>query len=242
MPVVASAEMLDFLNRDRAHLSVYGLTLFGLALEKIGQKDLLRQVMHTIEQYLVKDSENQTAYLRVPHDAARWLWYASDIETQACYLKLLARTDPRGETAPALVKYLLNNRRHATYWDSTRDTALCIEAMAEYLKASGEDRPEMVVTISVDGKPRKQITIGPDNLFSFDNSLVLSGDEVVSGDHTIEITRQGQGPVYFNAYVSYFTLEDPIRAPASRSRSTASSTGSAPRKRPDRVLVRGDRW
>ena len=56
--------------------------------------------MHTIEQYLVKDSENQTAYLRLPHDAARWLWYASDIETQACYLKLLARTDPREKPPP----------------------------------------------------------------------------------------------------------------------------------------------
>ena len=31
----------------------------------------------------------------------------------------------KGELAPRLVKYLLNNRKHATYWNSTRDTALC---------------------------------------------------------------------------------------------------------------------
>ena len=52
--------------------------------------------MQTIEQYLVKDAENQTAYLRVPRDAAWWYWYGSEIETQAYYLKLLARTDPQG--------------------------------------------------------------------------------------------------------------------------------------------------
>ena len=31
--------------------------------------------------------------------------------------------------AAGLAKYLLNNRKHATYWNSTRDTALCVEAM-----------------------------------------------------------------------------------------------------------------
>ena len=46
------------------------------------------------------------------------------IEADAYYLKLLAKTDPKGERASRLVKYLLNNRKHATYWNSTRDTAI----------------------------------------------------------------------------------------------------------------------
>ncbi|MDR3632180.1 MAG: MG2 domain-containing protein [Isosphaeraceae bacterium] len=208
---VLDRDMLAFLERDRPHLSVYGLTLFGLALEKLGQKDALAQVLHNIEQYLVKDPENQTAYLRLPQNTPWWFWFGSETETQAYYLELLTRTDPKGETAPALVKYLLNNRKHATYWNSTRDTALCIEAMADYLKASGEDRPEMVLSISLDGKPRKQVKINPANLFQFDNTLVLTGEEITAGEHTLEIQREGRGPVYFNAYLSYFTLEDPIR-------------------------------
>jgi len=57
------------------------------------------------------------------------------------------------------VKYILNNRKHATYWNSTRDTALCIEAMAEYLKASGEDKPDMTVQIKLDGKVVKEVKI-----------------------------------------------------------------------------------
>lgn len=206
-----SQDMLAFLERDRPKLSVYGLTLFGLALEKLGQKESLARVLHNLEQYLVKDAENQTAYLRLPQNTLWWFWFGDETETQAYYLKLLARTAPKGETAPALVKYLLNNRKHATYWNSTRDTALCIEAMADYLKASGEDRPEMVVSISVDGKPRKQVTINAANLFQFDNAFVLAGEEVTTGEHTLEVTREGRGPVYFNAYLSYFTLEDPIR-------------------------------
>jgi len=207
---VLDRELLGFLDRDRPHLSVYGLTMLGRAAERQGQKDVLARTLRNIEQYLVTDAENQTAYLRLPQNSPWWTWYGSETETQASYLKLLARTDPKGATAPALVKYLLNNRKHATYWESTRDTALCVEAMADYLKASGEDRPEMVVSIAVDGKVRKEATINAANLFGFDNTFVLAGEDVTSGEHAVEVTRQGRGPVYFNAYVSYFTLEDPI--------------------------------
>ena len=63
-----------------------------------------------------------------------WYWYGSEYEAEAYYLKLLARTDPKGELARRMVKYLLNNRKNATYWNSTRDTALCIEAMADFIR------------------------------------------------------------------------------------------------------------
>ena len=49
------------------------------------------------------------------------------------YLKLLSRTDPHGEVAARLAKYLITNRKHASYWNSTRDTAICVEALADYL-------------------------------------------------------------------------------------------------------------
>ncbi len=124
------------------------------------------------------------------------------------YLKLLARVEPQGALASRLVKYLLNNRRHGTYWNSTRDTAYVIEALAEYLKASGEDAPDMTVEVWLDGKKEKEAVVTRENLFSFDNKFVLFGDAVASGEHTVEIRRKGKGPVYFNAYVTNFTLED----------------------------------
>ena len=75
---------------------------------------------------------------------------------------LLARTSPKDEKASRLVKYLLNNRKHATYWNSTRDTAICIEAMADYLKASGEDTPDMTIEVWLDGKKQKEVKIALD--------------------------------------------------------------------------------
>ena len=46
------------------------------------------------------------------------------------------------------------------------------------------------------------------NLFNFDNKLLLEGDALSSGEHVVEVRRSGKGPVYFNAYLTNFTLED----------------------------------
>jgi uncharacterized protein YfaS (alpha-2-macroglobulin family) len=203
-------EMRDFLYRDRTHLAVYGKAMLGLTLHAQGQAqaEKLNMILRNIDQFVVQDDENQTAYLRLPADNHWWYWYGSEIESQGYYLKLLARTAPRSPTASRLVKYLLNNRKHATYWNSTRDTAVCIEAMAEYLTASGEDRPDMTVEVWLDGQKRKQVKIDATNLFTFDNSYVLAGDAVETGKHVLEIRKTGTGPVYFNAYLTNFTLED----------------------------------
>jgi alpha-2-macroglobulin len=126
-------------------------------------------------------------------------------------LKLLAKTDPKGELAPGLVKYVHNNRRHGGYWNSTRDTAFCIEALADYLKGSGEDRPDMTLTIAIDGQTKKEVKITPADLFQFDSGVVLEGQARSTGEHTASFVKEGRGPLYYSAYLSNFTLEDPIR-------------------------------
>ncbi|MGY8731581.1 MAG: alpha-2-macroglobulin family protein [Pirellulales bacterium] len=203
-----NVEMQQFLYRDRSRLSVYGMVVYALGLETRKHQEELTMLVRNIEQYLEQDEENETAYLELPAGGSWWNWYGDEIETNAYYLKLLARVKPDSMQASRLVKYLLNNRKHATYWKSTRDTSLCVEAFSEYIQASGEAKPNMDVEIWVDGKKRKEVHIDANNLFSFDNKFILSGDEVLDGTHNIELRRKGEGPVYFNVYLTNFTLED----------------------------------
>ena len=213
-------EMTDYLYRDRLSLSVYAKAFAGLVLheesqlvpqprpDSIARRDM---ILRNIEQFLERDDENQTAWLRMPQNAW-WYWYGSEYEAMSRYLQLLLKVDPQTERASRLVKYLLNNRQNGTYWKSTRDTALVIEAMADYIKATGEDKPNMTVEVVIDGQVTKTVTINADNFFSFDNSLLLEGDAVKSGQHKIELRRKGTGPLYFNAYLTNFTKEDHIMA------------------------------
>ena len=226
-PASRNDRMLGFLDRDRTHLSVYAKAMFGLGLERLGEKDKLAAVLQNIGQYVVRDDENQTAYLKLPNEGYWWWWYGSEIETDAFYLKLLARTDPKGELAPRLVKYVLNNRRHGSYWNSTRDTAFCIEALADYLKASGEDRPDMTVTIALDGQTRKEVKITPADLFRFDNAFVLEGQALETGSHTVSFTKQGKGPLYYQCLPDQLHARRPDhpRGPGDQGRSQGLSAG-----------------
>ncbi|MEZ6032743.1 MAG: hypothetical protein R3C17_06610 [Planctomycetaceae bacterium] len=203
--------MTDYLYRDRSHLSVYGMSLTGLVLHKQQDAERRDMVIRNIEQFLQQDEENQTAWLRLP-EASWWYWYGSDNEAMAVYLKLLVAVRPNDEIASRMVKYLLNNRKHGTYWDSTRDTAMVVEAMADYIQATGEDQPDMTVEVLIDGEMQKTVQINSDNLFTFDNVLLIEGDAVTSGNHKIEVRRTGKGPVYFSAYLTNFTKEDQITA------------------------------
>ena len=185
--------MTDYLYRDRGDLSVYGLSLTGLVLHK--QQDVERRdmVIKNIEQFLEQDEENQTAWLRLPENSW-WYWYGSDNEAMAVYLKLLVAVRPNDEIASRLVKYLLNNRKHGTYWNSTRDTAMVVESMADYIKATGEDQPDMTVEVLIDGEVQKTVKISGENLFSFDNVLLLEGDAVTTGNHQDRSSPHRQGP------------------------------------------------
>ena len=44
-----NAEMRDFLYRDRTHLAVYAMAMFGLALDKQGDKEKLAMILRNIE-------------------------------------------------------------------------------------------------------------------------------------------------------------------------------------------------
>lgn len=205
---VTSTEMQDYLYRDRTHLSVYGMSVYGLALHKQGQIEKLQMILSNIDQYLIQDETNETAYLKLPAGYSWWYWHGDEIESNAYYLKLLSRISPKDPKGARLVKYLLNNRKHATYWNSTRDSALCIEALADYWKASGEDQPNLQLEVWIDGKKKKELQITSQNLFDFDNAFVMTAADLTPGEHTVELRKSGTGPLYFNAYVTNFTQED----------------------------------
>ncbi|NWK55681.1 alpha-2-macroglobulin [Verrucomicrobiaceae bacterium N1E253] len=211
----ANKEMLGYLFRDKNHLSVYAKSLAGMACHLAKDEAKRDALIRNIMQFLVYDEENQSAHLKLGNEGYWWFWYGSEIEAHAWFLKLLSATQAKSKEARGLVKYLINNRKHATYWKSTRDTAYCIEAIADYMRASGENHPEAEITVSLDGKKIKTVSINKENLFSYDNKVVINGDALSAGTHLVEVSRKGPdnqtGPLYTNAYLTVFTKEDNIK-------------------------------
>ena len=204
--------MRDFLYRDRTKLSVYALAMFGLALEKQHEADKLAMIMQNISQYVVEDNENQTAYLNLP---ARHLvvLVRQRIRSQRLLPEAARRRRTRKtRVAPRLVKYLVNNRKHATYWNSTRDTALVHRSLRR-LHQSQRRRQARPDRRSLGRRPEAQRSRRSTPTTSSPSTTSSSSTATPStaGQHTIELRKTGTGPLYYNGYLTNFTLEDDIR-------------------------------
>jgi len=208
---LSNKEMLDYQFRHKNSFGVYAKCMLGISLHLATDTQRCDALIRNIEQFLVYDKENQSAFLEMRNQGYWWNWYGNEIEAHAWYLKLLTAVKPESKQARGVVKYLINNRTHATYWNSTRDTAFCIEAIAGYMQASGENDPNAEVEILFNGKSFKKVTISKENLFSYDNKMTLAGDVLTTGKHVVEIRRKGTSPLYTNAYLTVFTKEDYIK-------------------------------
>lgn len=210
---VSNLPMERYLFRDRLELPVISQIQLAEILLDAHRMGDFKKVLPIISQFLQQDDSLQTAWLRLPNEGYWWRWYGSDVATQAAYLKLMAKSDPGNPVTARLAKWLLNNRANGTYWNSTKDTADCLEALSAYLFQTREGMEDMEAEILYDGVPVKTITSTKETLFTFDNAFRMSGKDLTDGKHVITIRRKkGKGNIYANSTLSYFSLEDPIPA------------------------------
>ncbi len=203
--------MQKLLYEQRNELGVYGKVLLALATHKLGNAEQTAMLRQNVEQFLVQDAENETAFIR--DQSPWWYWYGSSFEATAHYLKLLTIVDAKNPTAARLVKYLLNNRKAGRHWDSTRDTALIVEAFTDYLKATGENKSQVSGEVLLGGKRLGTFRFTPETLFTANNTIEITGNAVPAGEHELEIRKASSGPLYYSVYSTNFTLEEEI-APA----------------------------
>lgn len=208
---IGDKAMRAALYDHRGDLSHLNVALLGLAFHQVKDTERRDMCLRNLRQFVKQDDENQTAWLDLP-GKGWWFWWHDPIETQAAFLRLLCKVEPKGDLASRLAKHLLNNRRNGHYWNSTRDTAAVVEALADYVKASGESKPDMKLDVVLDGEVKKSLTITAENLFAFDSSFVLDGLDVRSGKHTLEFRKQGGSALYANAYLTVYSKQDMIPA------------------------------
>jgi uncharacterized protein YfaS (alpha-2-macroglobulin family)/tetratricopeptide (TPR) repeat protein len=216
---VAAGRLYD----RRGRLGVYARALLALALHDLGEADKAAVLLRNLESVVQVDEANGTA--NWGGDSSDWWhWYNDKVETNAAVLEAYVAIDPNDRLAPMLMKWLVNNRQGSA-WNSTRETALAVNALAAYARAHRELDPEYTVTVELappnaqtptQPRIRRQFTITRENALFFDNQFVLPDELLRTGHQTLTITRDGAGTLYWTATTRYFSLEEPLRATASQ--------------------------
>ncbi|HEX8551288.1 MAG TPA: MG2 domain-containing protein [Abditibacteriaceae bacterium] len=130
-------------------------------------------------------------------------WRDSDIETTALAIQALVAARPASPQIVPALRWLMNARR-GTIWQSTKDSAQAVIALADYLRISQELSPDETVRVLVNGEEKLSAKFGPQDLALPDRRIVL---ENFDGAANIEIRREGSGAVYASARLTSFTTQ-----------------------------------
>lgn len=191
--------------RDR--LNPYSRALFAVSEQKRGDLQRAAVLGRNIVNGVMEDKENGTA--RWGESGIHYRWSEGGVEATAFVIRALSLLDRDSKYLEPAVKWLSLNRRGGR-WKNTRDTAIAVLGLAEYLKTTQELAPDYAYQVKLNGKVVKEGRVTAQNVFTFDRMVNLPADVLKDGDNMVEIAMKGKGALYAAGYLKYFTLEEPI--------------------------------
>lgn len=191
----------------RDKLNAYTRALYALSEHfrgnAVNATTLARNVINGLEE----DKGNGTAHWG--NGDVHYRWSDGGIEATAMSIKALVNIDPQSPYVQPAVKWLALNRRGAR-WKNTRDTAIAVLSLADYLKTTNEFNPDYGYEIFLNGKSLRKGRVNSSNVLSFARTLTIGALDIKDGENTVEIRIDGQGSLYAAGYLKYFTLEEGI--------------------------------
>src|SRR5436190_14618182 len=222
-PSKNSQDAFDDAWEHRERLTSYSRALLALTAHRYGAKEreavLVRNLENGVkidrtpdQSVLVRGGSSTAETMATAHwgaDRFWWRWHDGPIESTAFVLQALVASDPKHKLVEPAMNWLVKNRRGAQ-WTNTRDTAITVLALNDYLRASGETVRDVTYEVTVNGKPiatktvtAKQLLDAPSR-FSVDPSILRDTDQ--------EIRIRANAPVYFSAEARFVSLEEPVKA------------------------------
>jgi hypothetical protein len=141
-------------------------------------------------------------------------WDGDPIESTASALRALARTRPSSPFIDGAVKFLLQQRREG-HWQSTRDTAVVVSALADVLPRFASQTQGATVAALLDGQPFGERTYSGEDLYG-PELMVAESLTVKPGTHALQVARRGEGAgLMLEARLSYLDAGEGLKASSS---------------------------
>jgi uncharacterized protein YfaS (alpha-2-macroglobulin family) len=204
-------QLVEDLYASRSKFSTHGQALMALLLMR--RKDARAQEFVKL---LEADAQPSGPFVSWKSERDAMLDFSEDnsFETTAYALKALSNLDPKSDLLPRAARWLMEHRTDGYYWDSTEQTATAIYGLIDYLKISGELKPNYALTVYLNGQKlaERQIT-EKDVANPMPIVLNAAAPQVHGGANEVRIVKSGAGVLYWSASASYFSRE-PKPAPA----------------------------
>ena len=211
-------------NRDK--LNAYTRALLALSAHNYGYREQAKTLIENLENGVKVDSHPDTSIVQrgaqasdpsvigTAHwgeDGVYWRWSDGGVEATAFALRALLAIDPKNKLVEPVTNWLIKNRR-GSQWSNTRDTAIVVLTLNDFLRTSGELQPVVGYELLVNGTPVTTKQITAEDALSAPSKFAISRELVRDGQNEITIVRKnGNGPLYFSAQAEFFSLEEPLK-------------------------------
>lgn len=213
----------DNLWQNRTRLNAYPRALLALAAHHYGDRKRARILIDNLENGVVIDQSPDTSVIQrgqqSSHSAvigtAHWgedrlyhRWSQGGVEATAFALRALLTIDPKNKLIEPATNWLIKNRR-GSHWSNTRDTAITILALNDYLKISGELESRLEYQLVVNGYTIATTQVV--DVLRAPSQYLIDRKFIRDGTNEISIVRKsGKGPLYFAVQAEFFSREEPI--------------------------------
>jgi uncharacterized protein YfaS (alpha-2-macroglobulin family) len=143
-------------------------------------------------------------------DGVAYRWSDGGVEATAMALRAILAIEPNNPRVHQAARWLINNRRGAQ-WKNTRDTAIVVLSLLEYMKQTKEIDPDLSAQIVVNGREWKKTAFTAQNALGT-SELEIPESALKTGTNLISLRAHGRGRLYAAASLKYFTKEEPITA------------------------------
>lgn len=198
----APADALSKAWAGREKLSDEGLALVGLALDAAGDAHAHDAALLLEKKAKVTDVD---AHWAGNYDGLLEYWDDTSPETTALALKLLIRQDRSSGLLSKAAQWLAGHR-DGDYWYSTKQTAMVIEGLTDYLVLSGELNNSSDVEVLVNGASVGRRHFGPGDGFAAPWRIAVSPAQA-GGAGQVTIRKSGNGITYWSAENSWYSAD-----------------------------------
>ena len=189
-------------------LSPYGRALLGLTLEAANDKRAA-EIAGLLES--AAKSNDAEAWWPADRDTLMDFYFDDTPEVTAYALKLLVHEKPQSPLLEKAAVWLLNHRGEGYFWFSTKQTAMVVYGLTDYLKATGELKPQIQATVTVNGRQVLTKQFQPKDALSTDtNKIVIPAVDLAAATNTIQVAASGTGRVYWSVRGNYFSTEQKL--------------------------------
>ncbi|MFN0079780.1 MAG: alpha-2-macroglobulin family protein [Prosthecobacter sp.] len=205
-----AASMRRHLIEGRDHLASISLARLAMACHQLGENSDRDLLLRLLKDKVKIDAATRLAWIDTSSNGT---WQQDFIETQAAFLRLLLLVEPASTLTADVARNLITRRSQGRFWNSTRDTAASIEALAAYALATGEMEKHQTVQVLLDGKQRHQLELQRDSTLAAVPNMVFDASDLAVGKHTLTLRLAGGGSLSATAGLQHFG--PPVAAPVS---------------------------